>query len=111
MFAAITSLYLVAAPVLLPLQLPAPEVTEAQKWARETGYVAGAAKFCEFDQDLIESFISRAYAKLAETAVDKEDLIVARIEFSNIMSTATTKAPSDGCEDFKETFRRESARL
>lgn len=107
MFTALASLYLVTAPV----QLPLPDVSEAQKWARETGYVAGAAKYCQFDQDLIESFITRAYAKLAETAVDKEDLIVARIEFSNTMSSATTKEPSDGCDDFKETFRRESARI
>lgn len=111
MFVALAGLYLIAAPVSAPLQLPVPEVTEAQKWARETGYVAGAAKFCSFDQDLIENFISRAYAKLAETATDKEDLIVARIEFSNTMSSASSKEPGDGCEDFKETFRRESARI
>lgn len=95
-----------------PAPMPRPvEISEAQKWAKETGYVAGSAKFCKFEEDVVEHYISRAYAKIAHEATDKEDLIVARIDFSNSLNSASSQKPRNGCEAFKEVFKRENTRF
>ena len=85
--------------------------SRAQVWAVETGEVAGAANFCKIDPELIESYITRAQARIASEAHDEVELVVARISFSNTMNTSSISEPAEGCEDFDERFARESLRL
>lgn len=97
----------------IPKETEETEATEgrAKIWALETGEVAGAAVFCEIEQDLLENYITRAQAKIATEAHSDVDLVVARISFTNTMNTTSIKAPAEGCKAFGERFERESLRL
>jgi hypothetical protein len=88
-----------------------PQITNALKWAQETGKFAGGANFCKVEHEVLEDYISRAHAKIASTALDDEDLIVARVEFNNVKSRESIQEPSNGCEKFMIIFNRENARL
>jgi hypothetical protein len=85
--------------------------SRAQIWAGETGVIAGGANFCKIDPELIESYISRAQARIASESRSDVELVVARITFSNTMNTSSISEPEGGCEDFADRFDRENIRL
>ena len=85
--------------------------SRALQWAADTGKVAGAATFCAMDTDVVEEYISIAQAKIAATANDNVDRVVARIEFGNIFNVASSQEPLGGCENFAQLFPQEARKL
>lgn len=85
--------------------------SRAQIWAKETGEIAGGAAFCKLDPEIVESYITRAQARIASEAHSDVELVVARITFSNTLNTTSISEPEEGCEDFSDRFERESVRL
>jgi len=81
------------------------DVSKASKMAKDYAQVAGAALFCRFEKDAIEEYIVLAQAKINQTAKDREDKIIAKMDFTNSMIVASTRAPNEGCDKFKDTFR------
>lgn len=81
-------------------ELSEPDRSRAEQWAEDTAKVAGAATFCELDQEEIENYINRAHAKIAAHAKDEVDLVIARVHFSNIFNRASSVEPAEGCEAF-----------
>jgi len=78
--------------------------TEAIKIAAQAGEIAGGGYFCQVDGDLLDEFITLAYARIATEAVDKVDRVVAQLEFSNNYSAWSSRNPLGGCEAFREDF-------
>lgn len=85
--------------------------TRAMQWAADTAKVAGGAAFCALDIEIIEEYIAIAQAKIAATANDKVDRVVARIEFGNVYNVASSQEPLGGCENFTKLFPREASKL
>lgn len=85
--------------------------SRALQWAADTGKVAGGATYCAMDTNVIEEYISIAQAKIAATANDNVDRVVARIEFGNIFNVASSQEPLGGCENFAELFPQELRKL
>jgi hypothetical protein len=85
--------------------------SRALQWAEDTAKVAGAAAFCALDSDTVEEYISRAQAKIAATANDKVDRVVARIEFGNVYNVASSQEPLGGCKIFAQLFPQEASKL
>ncbi len=80
------------------------EDTQLIAMARTAGSVAGAARFCEVEDDLIEEYIAKTEAKLAVRAQDEYEKVLARLEFRNILVAASAKAPNEGCRTFISAF-------
>lgn len=85
--------------------------SRALQWATDTGRVAGGATFCAMDVEVVEEYISIAQAKIAATANDNVDRVVARIEFGNIFNVASSQEPLGGCENFAQLFPQEARKL
>lgn len=85
-------------------QLREPERSRAEQWAEDTAKIAGAATFCNLDQEEIENYINRAHAKIAANANDEVDLVIARVHFSNTYNRASSVEPAEGCEAFTLYF-------
>lgn len=77
---------------------------EASKFAIKAAIIAGGARHCKFDKDLVEEYISLAHAKIAQLAKDKEENVIAKMDFTNSMVVASIKEPEKGCKDFNHTF-------
>jgi hypothetical protein len=73
-------------------------------FARDTATVAGGARYCELDPDDIEEFISKADGKMTLMARDDYQKILARVEFKNILVSASAKEPEKGCESLERAF-------
>lgn len=80
------------------------DVETASKYAKQAALVAGAARNCKFDKDLIDEYISLAQARIASLAADKEENVLARMDFTNTLVVASIKAPDQGCKDFNQKF-------
>lgn len=76
----------------------------ASALASQTGAIAGAAIFCQIDEDKQEIFFDRAQARIALSAVDDVDLVVAKIAFSNEKNHASAIEPEGGCDQFVLLF-------
>lgn len=72
--------------------------------AREAATIAGGARFCKADDDMIEEFMAKADANLAFRAKDDYEKVLARLEFKNILAATSVRAPVEGCEDFLPRF-------
>lgn len=81
------------------------DASKASKMAKDYAQVAGAALFCRFEKDAIEDYIVLAQAKINKSGKDREDKVIAKMDFTNSMIVASTRAPKEGCDKFKETFR------
>ena len=79
--------------------------------AKTTATIAGGARFCRFDPDDIEEFISKADARIVLLARDDYQKILGRLEFKNILAATSARAPASGCEKLAiqfDTILRES---
>ncbi len=85
--------------------------SRALQWAVDTAKVAGAAAYCALDTDTVEEYIALAQGKIAATANDKVDRVVARIEFGNVYNVASSQEPTGGCEIFARLFPQEASKL
>lgn len=103
-FVGIACLFAAAMAAAQASALPSP----ATAIARQAGAVAGAAIFCQIDQHEQEIYLDRAQARIALSAHDEVDLVVARIAFSNEKNHASAIEPDSGCEEFMRQF---SARI
>ncbi len=73
--------------------------------ARDTASLAGAARYCELDPELIEEYIAKAKAKIAVMASDDYEKVMGRMEFSNMLAAATGVAPTDDCKTIEKKFK------
>ena len=71
---------------------------------RESARIAGAARYCEVEEDMLDDYISRAEGRIAGLSQDDYEKVMARIEFKNLTMAATAKAPTEGCEAFVRHF-------
>lgn len=89
-------------------QVTGPAATEQSKtastFAVQAATVAGAARNCKFDKDMIDEYISLAHARIATLAADKEDNVLAKMDFTNTLVVAAIKAPDEGCKAFNLKF-------
>lgn len=79
--------------------------------AQTTAAIAGGARFCRFDTDDIEEFISKADARIVLLARDDYQKVLGRLEFKNILAATSARAPAVGCEKLSiqfDTILRES---
>ncbi|WP_262695542.1 hypothetical protein [Kordiimonas aquimaris] len=74
--------------------------------ARESAIVAGGAKYCKLDDDLVEEFIARVEARLSVLASDEYEKVLARLEFKNVLDAYSVRAPEKPCPEFTLTFER-----
>ena len=79
-------------------------LSPATALARQVGAIAGAAVICEIEQEEQELYHDRVQARIALSAQDEVDLVVARIAFSNQKSHASAVLPEGGCEEFRRQF-------
>ena len=99
-FIGIASLFAAAMAAAQESATPSP----ATDFARQAGAVAGAAIFCQIDQQKQEAYVDRAQARIALSAHDEVDLVVARIAFSNQKNHASASEPDGGCKEFSRQF-------
>ena len=76
----------------------------ASKFALEAASIAGSARNCKIDKDLIEEYISLAQMRISKLARDKEESVLAKMDFTNTMVVAAIKAPDVGCKNFNIKF-------
>jgi len=79
--------------------------------AQTTAAIAGGARFCRFDTDDIEEFISKADARIVLLARDDYQKVLGRLEFKNILAATSARPPAIGCEKLAiqfDTILRES---
>lgn len=79
--------------------------SQATEYARLTGALAGTAAYCKIDLDDRELYINRAQAKIALSARDEVELVVAKIAFSNQLNHASVLEPESGCKEFRTRFK------
>lgn len=72
--------------------------------ARDAATIAGGARFCKADDDMIEEFIAKADANIAFRAKDDYEKVLARLEFKNVMAATSARAPKEGCDAFLPRF-------
>ncbi|MEE8371631.1 MAG: hypothetical protein V3R73_05735 [Sphingomonadales bacterium] len=77
----------------------------ATDYARLTGALAGTAAYCKIDANDRELYINRAQAKIALSARDEVELVVAKIAFSNELNHASVLEPESGCKEFRNRFK------
>lgn len=90
------------------LGITAPAVAEesALQVARDTAHIAGGARFCKADEELVDEFIGKSEGRIAALAKDEYDKISAAIEFKNLLAALSVKAPEGGCDEFLPKFEK-----
>lgn len=85
--------------------------TDLLRAARNSALIAGGARYCKFDPDEIEAFISRAEAQLSVMARDDYEKVLARLEFKNLLDAFSVKEPEGGCDSFQSLFDQASRNI
>ena len=97
---------LICTAFLLPSAIVRADEKTLLRIARDSAIVAGGAKYCKLDDDLVEEFIARAEARLSIMASDEYEKVLARLEFKNVLDAYTVRAPEKSCPDFSLIFER-----
>eukprot|EP00657_Telonema_sp_P-1_P008540 TRINITY_DN29911_c0_g1_i1.p2 TRINITY_DN29911_c0_g1~~TRINITY_DN29911_c0_g1_i1.p2 ORF type:complete len:115 (-),score=10.88 TRINITY_DN29911_c0_g1_i1:43-387(-) len=79
---------------------------DALQVARDTARIAGGARFCKADEELVDEFIGKGEGKIAALAKDEYDKVSAAIEFKNLLTALSVKAPEGGCDEFLPKFEK-----
>jgi hypothetical protein len=96
-------------PVFATLLLCVPQPALADdiiQVAHDSARMAGNARFCKADEELVDEYIGRAEGKIAAMAKDDYEKVLASVEFKNIMTAMSAKAPEGGCEAFLPLFEQ-----
>lgn len=72
--------------------------------ARSLATTAGSAKYCKIRDDIVEQYISNAYARLALLSKDDYEKVLARLEFKNLLAATSVREPKNGCKAFEKQF-------
>ena len=73
--------------------------------ARSGAGLAGAARYCVLDEDMVDEFITKTEGRIAALARDEFEKVVARLEFKNLLAATSATAPREGCDTFASRFR------
>jgi hypothetical protein len=65
---------------------------------------AGSAKYCKIRDDIVERYISNAYARLALLSKDEYEKVLSRLEFKNFLTATQVREPEIGCDKFSKQF-------
>jgi len=74
--------------------------------AKQSAVLAGGARFCNVDDEMVEEFISLTDARIAVLAHDDYEKVLGRLEFKNIFSAYSAKMPEGGCEALLSSFNK-----
>ncbi|WP_374764961.1 hypothetical protein [Yunchengibacter salinarum] len=74
--------------------------------ARKSARIAGSARYCGLEPELIEEYIVNTEARIKSRARDNVDRVLLGIEFKNILAASSIREPTEGCEAFTPRFRR-----
>lgn len=74
--------------------------------ARSGASLAGGADFCNANDQDVDLFIAQTQGRISAFANTKEEAILARIEFINLLTAAKAKEPKDGCTEHLIQFNR-----
>lgn len=72
--------------------------------ARSGAGLAGAARYCVLDEDMVDEFITKTEGRIAALARDEFEKVVARLEFKNLLAATSATAPREGCDTFASRF-------
>lgn len=75
------------------------------KYARSNGILAGGAKYCRIENDLLEEYIAKTNAQIAFMAADDYQKVLGRLEFKNTLTAASVKQPKTSCDQLIEQFK------
>ena len=103
-----TLVLMVASSTLSLAQDLTSDISKTSQMAKNYAHVAGSALFCKLDSNAIEEYIVLAQIKINKAAKDREDKILSKMDFTNSMIVASTRAPKEGCEKYRETFRMQN---
>ena len=74
--------------------------------AQDSARMAGGARYCKADEELVDEYIGRSEGKLRALAKDDYEKVVLQIEFKNLMTAASAKEPEGGCKAFLPLFEQ-----
>ncbi|WP_262690482.1 hypothetical protein [Kordiimonas aestuarii] len=95
--------------VIIAAVFPAPSAQAAadiMQVAHDSARVAGGARYCNADEELVEEYIGKSEGKIAAMAKDDYEKVVASLEFKNILTAMSAKEPEGGCREFLPTFEK-----
>jgi hypothetical protein len=72
--------------------------------ARDAATIAGGARYCKADDELIEEYMAKADAQIAFRAKDDYEKVLARLEFKNVLAAMSAREPQEGCKAFVPKF-------
>lgn len=98
------TLPLMATALLAPAQTVSAE--DIIQFAHDAARIAGNARYCKADEELVDEYIGRAEGNIASLAKDEYEKVLASVEFKNIMTAMSAKAPEGGCEAFLPRFEQ-----
>ena len=105
MISVILSLVLISAPFQ---HIDSPQGKDkaetASTYAVEAAKMAGTARHCKFDKDLIDEYISLVQVRITNLSKDKEESILAKMDFTNTLILAAVQPPEIGCSNYNQTF-------
>ena len=81
------------------------KISPLSKIARDNAQIAGGAVFCKIEKEKIDEYIDNVQIQLRIKSKDTNELVLARMDFTNSLIVASTQEPKDGCKQFRETFR------
>ena len=101
-----TTASLVFLTACLGFALPAAADEDALQVAHDTARIAGGARFCKADEELVDEFIGKSEGRIASLAKDEYEKVSAAIEFKNLLAVTSAKAPEGGCDEFLPKFEK-----
>ena len=81
------------------------ENTALNQYVYQVGRMAGAARFCQVEEQQMEEFLSITEGRINTLAQNNYERILGKIDFKNYMAAAAGKAPEKGCAVFLQSFR------
>ncbi|WP_417451731.1 hypothetical protein [Kordiimonas sp.] len=90
--------------VLAYVASPASAAEDIMQVAHDSARIAGGARYCKADEELIDEYIGKSEGKIAALAKDEYEKVVASLEFKNILTAMSAKEPEGGCRAFLPSF-------
>lgn len=88
------------------LSVPVAGAEDIIQVAHDSARMAGGARFCKADEELVDEYIGRSEGRIAALAKDDYEKVLASVEFKNILTAMSAKAPEGGCDDFLPLFEQ-----
>ena len=97
-------IFYLAAILVAALTMPATGQEDANELLIKNASIAGSARYCKVETDLVEEFISKTEARLAYMSKDTYEKVISKIDFKNMLDAASGREPEGGCGTFEKKF-------